>query len=132
MADDLNPAKRAEIVAAIAVVKPQIRGLGDIVAASISPPLQALVRTQSGVRVRRHTLLQAVIDSMDAAVAALTELENDGYPGMPAAPLPGPLWTELQAENNDVERAVAIFTTEQLTADLANSSHDFQAIPPKG
>ncbi len=132
MADDLNPAKRAEIVAAIAVVVPQIRGLGDIVVAPISPPLQAMVRTQSGVRVRRHTLLQAVINSMDAAVAALADLENDGYPDLPLAPLSDSLFTELQRENNDVEAAVAIFTTEQLTADLANSSHDFQEIPPKG
>lgn len=116
MADDINPAKRAELLAAEAVLAPQIRGLHDLGTTSISTELKATIATQVAVREQRAGLIQAVLNCLDQTLAALRLLEQDGYPALPAAPIMGSLFSELQEEKSDLAAAVAVFATEQITA----------------
>lgn len=116
MADDPNPALRAELIAAMAVLNPQIRGLHDLETVSISAELKATVTGQVADRERRRDLIQAVLTCLDQTLAALRLLEQDGYPALPAAPIMGSLFSELQEENSDLAAAIAVFATEQIAA----------------
>lgn len=116
MADDPNPALRAELVAAMAVIAPQIRGLHDLEAVSISADLKTTISTQVADRERRRDLIQAVLNCLDQTLAALRLLEQDGYPALPAAPIMGSLFSELQEEKSDLAAAIAVFASEQITA----------------
>jgi hypothetical protein len=115
MADDPNPALRAELTAALQVLAPQIRGLHDLAAVSISPDLKAEIATQIAERERRRDLISTVIQWLDGAVQALNALANDGYPALPSAPIPPALFSELQGEETDLDAAVALFTAQQAT-----------------
>lgn len=109
MADDVNPALRAELEAALAVIEPQIRGLHDLMTVSITEELRAEIEAQIEVRERRANLIQAVLDQLDATNAAQAALEADGYPTLLNAELPPGLFTELQGEETDLDAAVAVF-----------------------
>jgi len=109
MPADVNPALRAELMAALAVLEPQIRGLHDLAAVSISPELLTQIDAQIASRERRRDLIQAVLASLDAANAANDALASDGYPALPNASLPAGLFAELQGEETDLDAAVAIF-----------------------
>ena len=95
-------ALRAELDAALALLMPQIRGLHDLAAVSISSDLLAQINDQITVRERRRDLIIATIDALDA-------LEGDGYPELAPAVLPVGLFGELQGEETDLDAAVAIF-----------------------
>lgn len=109
MADDPNPELRAELLAALAVIDPQIRGLHDLAVVSISAELAAAIQQQIVERERRQRLLQAAIASLNAVVTALDELEADGYPALPDAFLDPNLLAELNEEENDLDAASGIF-----------------------
>jgi len=115
MADDPldpNPALRAELEAAIAVLAPQIRGLHDFATPiSISPSLLADFNEQITERERRRNLEQAVIDALDAVIVARRALAADGYPGLPNIAIPPELFAELQGQNSDLAAAAGIFET---------------------
>ena len=110
MADDPNPALRAELNAALAVLAPQIRGLNDLSKTSISPDLLIQVEDQITARVRRQALIQAVLNGLDAALGELEALESDGYPALPTMAVVGSLFSELQEENSDLAAAVGVFS----------------------
>lgn len=110
MADDLNPARRAELLAALAVLAPQIRGLHDLADIPASDDLKTAIGNQIAARERRRDLINAEIATMDAALEAMNVLEADGYPALPSAPIPPALLAELQGENTDIEAAVGLFT----------------------
>ena len=110
MADDPNPALRAELNAALAVLAPQIRGLNDLSKTSISPDLLIQVEDQITARVRRQALIQAVLNGLDAALGELEALESDGYPELPTMAVVGSLFSELQEENSDLAAAVGVFS----------------------
>lgn len=121
MADDPNPALRAELLAALGVLGPQIRGLDDLAAVSISPELRTAVQTQSTNRKHRRDLIQAVLDALDHTVATLLLLEQDGYPNLVSTTLVQSQFGELQEEAGDLQAAVAIFKADlaaKLTIDL--------------
>lgn len=118
MADDPNPTLRADLLAALGVLSPQIRGLDDLAAVSISPELKAAVLTQSASRKHRRDLIQAVLDALDHVVAALRLLEQDGYPDLPGITIVQSQFGELQEEAGDLRAAVAIFKAE-MAAKLA-------------
>lgn len=118
MADDPNPTLRAELLAALSVLGPQIRGLDDLSAVSISPELRDAVSKQSGSRKHRRDLIQAVVDSLDHVVSALRLLEQDGYPELPGITLVQSQFGELQEEAGDLRAAVAIFKAD-VAANLA-------------
>jgi hypothetical protein len=113
MADDPNPALRAELTAALAVLAPQIRGLRDLSAVSISSDLVAEIIVQAGDRERRRDLIHAVISALDQVVATRVALEADGYPTLTTSPVVQSLFSELQEEAGDLQAAVAVFTTDQ-------------------
>ena len=116
MADDVNPTLRAELVAALAVLAPQIRGLKDFAASTMSAELLTQINNQIDARTRRQALIQSVINGLDNVLTELGILESDGYPSLPAVPLTGSLFNELQAENNDIEAAFSIFVADTITA----------------
>lgn len=116
MADDPNPALRAELNAALAVLAPQIRGLSDLAKTSISVDLLTQVDDQITARVRRQEFIQAVLTGLDAVLGELEMLDGDGYPALPAAPVLGSLFAELQEENSDLAAAVGVFAAEQIVA----------------
>lgn len=118
MADDPNPALRAELIAAQKVLAPQIRGLHDLVATSISADLAAAINQQIIVRERRRDLIQAALDRLDAVVDARTALEADGYPTLPGSVIEPDLFKELQGENSDLDAAVAVFK-EDIAANIS-------------
>lgn len=112
MADDPNPALRAELLAALGVLGPQIRGLDDLAAVSISPELRSAVQTQSANRKHRRDLIQSVLDALDHTVATLLLLEQDGYPNLVSTTLVQSQFGELQEEAGDLQAAVAIFKAD--------------------
>lgn len=117
MADDYTEStKRAELLAALAVLAPQIRGLQDLSTTSISPNLKAVVTGQIVARTQRQTLIQAVLSGLDAVQSQLNTLANDGYPALPAVPVAGSLFDELHEENSDLDAAIAVFANEQIAA----------------
>lgn len=111
MANDPNPSLRAQLVANVAVLAPEIRVLPDLAAfKSISGELFDALTQQLEVRVRRLEFIQAVLDGLDLVVSRLEALEADGWPTpVPHTVLPPRLFNELQGEQADVEAAVAIF-----------------------
>src|SRR5579859_6802932 len=82
MADYTESQLRAELQAALAVLAPQIRGLNDLSKTSISTELLNQIDEQITNRVRRQSLIQAVLNGLDAVDGELSALENDGYPDL--------------------------------------------------
>lgn len=93
---------RAEVQAALDTVLPQIRGLQDLQVASIEPDTKTAVDEELAVNVRRRDLLQTNL-------AALTKLEDDGYPATPKKPVPASVYEELLQQKADLEAALAEF-----------------------
>lgn len=109
MAEDINPARRAELLAAIAVLEPQIRGLKDLMGASISDDLKAAVQHQIVVREQRHGLLVGEIATLDQVNMAQDALLADGYPTLDTSILESRLFQELTGEESDLDAAIAVF-----------------------
>lgn len=119
MADDPNPALRSELVAAIATVDQQIRGLRILDAApKSSDELLAEIAKQIAARERRSDLINHVIQWLDGALQALNALQADGYPALPTAPIPTALLSELRGENTDLEAAVGLFSEMAVSVGL--------------
>lgn len=123
--DDINPALRAELMAAIEVLEPQIRGLHDLELVSISGGLLSEIATQTREREERRALIEAVLAAMDAVNAAYEQLVNDGYPALPPDALPPDLMDELRWEMADLAAARAVFQEDTsattVTVSLGNS-----------
>lgn len=109
MVDDVNPELRAELLAALAILAPQTRGLRDWVTVSITEALRFQIELQIESRERRRDLIQAVLERLDSTNAMRDELEADGYPELPRAELPPDLHDELRREETDIDAAVGIF-----------------------
>jgi hypothetical protein len=112
MADDINPALRADLEAAKAVLEPQIRGLHDLINTSISGDLKAQIAVQIEIRERRRDKIQTVLNDLDGAVEDMEILERDGYPDIGEAHLPDFLLTELSGEESDLDAALKLFKLE--------------------
>lgn len=121
MADDVNPALRAEIDAALAVIGPQIEGLTDLQHINASDEFISLVVDQYNAHVHREGLLQAVIVALDAVNAAVAALKADGYPDAAPVPVPSPLFAEVTKQHGEIEAAFALFVAEAEAARLAVS-----------
>ncbi|MES2146706.1 MAG: hypothetical protein V4491_02540 [Pseudomonadota bacterium] len=107
--NDPNPALRAELLAAIDVLDPQIGGLRDLAEASISEDLRADIRNQILTRERRRGLIEAVLGVLDQVIVEREALAADGYPVLPPMELPESEYEELQAELAEILAAIAIF-----------------------
>jgi hypothetical protein len=119
MADDPNPALRAELVAAEAVLDPEIRGLLNIILLPISTNLRAVVQQVIQDRERRRKLIQTVLDYLNGVVTAMNALEADGYPALGSSTVEVELLAELQAELADIAAGVGIFTGPGLASSIS-------------
>ena len=132
MAADPNPTLSAELLAARAVLAPQLEGLADFERTSISPELAAKIEEVRGARAHRDALLQAALTARDSYIAALDALERDGYPALPNVQVQGSLFSELQEEQSNLQSAVAVFMLEQTIAiDTGAATFTAQAAPSK-
>jgi hypothetical protein len=118
-ATDPNPQLTATIMAAKAVVEPQIRGLNDMISFPITAELRAALSERVMLLNHRDDLLNAYLTAKDATVAALQALEDDGYPALPSASLPDDLLAELRGEEANVEAAVNAFQVQASKAAVA-------------
>ncbi len=128
MADDINPARRTELLAAIAVLEPQIRGLHDLITTSISDDLKAAIQHQIVVRERRDSLLHMEIAALDEVNVAQDALLADGYPALNTGVLEPSLFQELTGEESDLDAAVAVFG-QQSTISVGTPTFTPQAPP---
>lgn len=120
--NDPNPALRAEYMAALAVLAPQIRGLQDLATMPVSADLHTQIAAQIAARTNRQTLIMAVLAGLDAVVHERESLNDNGYPGLPAVTVPGSLFSELQEENSDIAAALAVFSSDQIVAGKLTTS----------
>lgn len=109
MPADVNPALRAELKAAQAVVVAQVRGLEDFINVSLSPEAKGVVQEQITVRSKRRDLIAAVIKALDAVMAALASLEVDGYPALSDAEISAGIFEEIKEQVRDMETAAGVF-----------------------
>jgi hypothetical protein len=109
MPDDPNPTLSGQLTAARGVLAPQIRGLADLAATSVSPELRAKLQEVQASRQRRDRLLAIALAARDAYVIALSNLETDGYPDLPEVTLPLSLLSEIKEENADLAAATKVF-----------------------
>lgn len=107
---DLNPALRAELLAALAVIAPQIRGLQALLKFPISPSAAEAVNTAIDQRAQRRGWIENVIAALDRAAAAALALEADGYPALASLPVLTAVEQEIQQEVVDLKSAVAAFS----------------------
>ncbi len=112
MADDINPALRAEYNAALEILMPQLRGLHDLALVSLSADAKTEINAQIVARERRESLIRATLAELDQAVVARTALEADGYPMLPTEEVVGAVFTEMQGERTDLEIALDLFVPE--------------------
>jgi hypothetical protein len=135
MADDPldpNPALRAELEAALAILNVQIRGLHDLAAVSISPELLAEINEQIIARERRRDLIQAVLNALDGVVVARRALSADGYPALPDIELSTDLFQELQGQDSDLKAAIGIFEAPPVASRISAELGSPADKPPRG
>src|SRR6478735_4071271 len=109
MANDINPALRAKLVAADAALDPQLRGLHDLLGTSITEELRLSIGHEIDWRSERDNLILATVTAIDAAQAAYDLLVDNGYPDLPNATLPAEQFTELVDQSKDLETAIGLF-----------------------
>lgn len=132
MAADPNLALRAELVAALAILDPQIRGLVDLASLPfISAALATAISAQMTGHERRRSLISDVLKFLDAELVALTALEADGYPEMPStAPIAAAVLAELLQVNADLQAAVGVSVPAvSVGLDLAHAIIGVQPVP---
>jgi hypothetical protein len=113
MADDPNPTLSAQLLAARAVLAPQIRGMGDFENTSISVELKSKLEEVKSARVHRDVLLAAALSARDTYIVALSNLEADGYPALPNVQVANSLLSEIKEEQDDLSAAIQVFVAEQ-------------------
>lgn len=117
--NDPNPSLRDEMVAALAFVTPQIRGLQDLVDIPASAELTAVLQERLAAERRRASLIAGVISALDAVVAARDALDEDGYPDTTPLPIPTPVFDQLTAEIADLEAAAAVFAEQPVASQIS-------------
>lgn len=106
---DPNPALRAQLMAALAVLEPQIRGLIDLRATPEQVDLSTLVTAQITAYQNRQALIQNVLNDLNQAVVDMQALEADGYPDWTPTTIPTSTYAELTSEMADLAAAAATF-----------------------
>jgi hypothetical protein len=111
MADDVNPALRAEIDAALAVIGPQIDGLRDLSRIEASEGFIIAVTEQYNEHVHRESLMTDVIQALDAVNAAMEALEADGYPATHTVDADAALLAEKDKQQAEIAAAFSLFVS---------------------
>ncbi len=104
---DPDPGFREELLAAIAVLDPEIDGLQDLMNASISAEAKDGVALGLVDRSRRRDLERSLIQAMDLVNALRSKLKNDGYPSWPTTIFPRTIVDELKKESDSMLAAPA-------------------------
>ncbi len=118
MTIDPPPGFRDELLAAIAVLDPEIDGLEDLMVSSISPEAKEAVAVALGDRARRRDLIHMLLADMDTVDVAWDKLKADNYPTPPKAIAAADLLLELHKESDGIAKAVRIFGTIPLAANI--------------
>lgn len=123
--DDINPERRAEYLAAVAAVTPQIVGLASIVNdPDISQETRGGLQQELESRSRRKRLLEAALLQLDHCNDAQAALVEDGYPALPKSTVTEAVFEELRARREAIEAAIDQFETivepPHLTITLGN------------
>ena len=106
---DPNPALRAQLMASLAVIAPQIRGLIDLRATPEQVDLATAMTAQITQYMNRQALLQNVINDLNQAVVDMEALEADGWPAPIIAEIAPSTYAELTSEMSDLVAAAATF-----------------------
>ena len=118
--NDPNPALRAELEAALAVLEQDVRGLGYLSQTqSPSPELDAFIDEQLTVFVHRRDGINDVLAALDVVIVKLDILYAEGYPSVSKIPVDTPLFQQLTAEVADIEAAKALFESEPVATTIA-------------
>lgn len=116
MADDPNPALRAELNAALAVLAPEIRGLQQLLTTTTSDSARAILAEQLADKVRRRDLIAVVLADQDKELADLNALEADGYPDVSPMAVSNAVFEELAGEQTDIGAALGTLTERNVAA----------------
>lgn len=112
-------ALRTELLAAIDLLQPQIKGLDDFLLLPLTEDTRASVAREQADHTRRLTLCKAVIKALD-------DLEADNYPEMPKAELAVASFRELQDQYAAITAALAEFDSvpvaQQMSIQLGSPS----------
>lgn len=108
--NDPNPTLRAQLMASLTVLWPQILGLQALAAMpGISGELLTDINQQIQSKTATQNLIKAVIADLDASVTALDNLYNSGYPNMPVMTISQAAFTELQTDQTNIQAALSTF-----------------------
>lgn len=109
MISDPTVALRKELTDALDLLEPQIRGIANWLLLPVSTELrQELIKDGEDLG-RRKLFLTEARDACDALVEKCKTLDGDNYPLLPVREVPANLEAELQADNKDIDMAVARF-----------------------
>ncbi len=111
MADLTDPPQgfRAELLAAIAVIEPQLEGLDTLSKAGLSEPITKIILATYEGRQRRKALIQYVITALNVVLEKWAQLIADGYPTLPQSTVSEALAKELEEEMAAILAAKKIF-----------------------
>ena len=104
MSTPATDALRTELLAAIDLLDPQIKGLDDFLLLHLSEVTRSSVQREQSDHVRRRGLCRDVLTALEA-------LNSDNYPSMPKAELGASSWQELQDQYASITAALAEFDT---------------------
>lgn len=106
---DPNPTLRAQLMASLAVIEPQIRGLIDLRATPEAVDLSTAMTAQITQYQNRQALIQNVINDLNQAQVDMLALEANGWPAPIITELPPSTFAELISEMSDLAAAAATF-----------------------
>lgn len=104
------------------LLEPQVRGLDDLLHASISPTTGISVRDVYTAHHRRLLLVRDVIAAIDA-------LDDDGYPTMDVTEVSNPVYGELQEQLSDMLAALDEFEPVRPAFEIAITLGPFTDLP---
>jgi len=109
MADDVNPALRAEIVGALAKIEPVIEGLLDLTKIDASVEFRQFAVDQYNEHLERERLLNSVLADLDNVNDSMATLEANGYP----APIPSnpdaAVFRDMEQQRLELLAALEVF-----------------------
>jgi len=106
---DPTVALRKELTDALDLLEPQIRGLTNWLLLPVSTELRQEFIKDGEDLGRRKLLLTEARDTCDLLAEKCKALDEDNYPVLPVREVPADLEAELQADNKDIDMAVARF-----------------------
>jgi hypothetical protein len=129
---DPNPELRAEIMLAIEVLTPKLKGLTALVKIVEPGALLDRLTAQLAHAQTKFAALNNVILRLDRTLVSRQALAATGYPAVEALSLPAGLYAELYGYIGAIDIAALIFDQQapsQITADVAGAVATEQPAP---